>query len=78
MQNLAASVNTSGITSDQAVYRSRSLPLSRLAGIGKTQQGSQPQGLAGFGSTTLLQVSLAGCLANLQAYTHLREKPTVK
>lgn len=67
MQNHAASVSTSGMISDQAVYRSRSLPLSRLAGTGKVQKGSQPQCLAGFGSTTLLQVSLDGCLAPFQA-----------
>ena len=57
VQASAASVSTSSIKNDQAVCRSRSLPLSRLAGAPRRQTGSQSQGLAGVGSTTLLQAS---------------------
>ena len=57
MQACAASVGTH-MRSEPAVTRSRSLPLSRLAGTAKRQTGSQSQGLAGVGSTTLLQASL--------------------
>ena len=57
MQASAASVSTH-IRNEQAVTRSRSLPLSRLAGTAKRQTGSQSQGLAGIGSTTLLQANL--------------------
>ena len=71
VQTHAGGVSTNNARSDQAVCRSRSLPLSRLAGAGKRQTGSQSLGLAGVGSTTLLQASLiAHCTALGDDHSH--------
>ena len=71
VQTSAGGVSTNNARSDQAVCRSRSLPLSRLAGAGKRQTGSQSVGLAGVGSTTLLQASLtAHCTAPGDDHSH--------
>ena len=64
VQTSAAGVSANNARIDLAVCRSRSLPLSRLAGTAKCQRGTQSVGLAGFGSTTLLQASsTAHCIA---------------
>ena len=64
VQTSSGGVSTYSARSDQAACRSRSLPLSHLAGTGKCQTGSQSPGLAGIGSTTLLQAGLtAHCTA---------------
>ena len=72
VQTSGGDVSTYSARSDQAVCRSRSLPLSRLAGTGKGQTGSQSLGLAGIGSTTLLQASLTAHCSLLLEQTTIR------
>ncbi|KAL3139562.1 hypothetical protein ABBQ38_003882 [Trebouxia sp. C0009 RCD-2024] len=72
MRVASAGVSNSGIKNDQAVSRTRSLPLSRLAGTGRRQTGSQSHTLAGVGSATLLQ-ALQDSVLQLEARASIAE-----